>query len=72
MSRLTKKKGIVCKQCGNDALAVIYTRKRDEKIVRLRGCPQCRCRFLTLERVIAYIDPPESKGKKTLGLPALK
>jgi transcriptional regulator NrdR family protein len=55
MAKSEQKNGIVCNQCGNDSLKVIYTRRRDGKIIRLRGCTQCKKRFLTLERVIGDV-----------------
>lgn len=59
MTKAEVKRGLVCSQCGHDSLDVIYTRKRDSKIVRLRRCPKCLTRFLTTERMSGTITHRE-------------
>jgi transcriptional regulator NrdR family protein len=59
MTKVEIKRGLVCSQCGYDPLDVIYTRKRECKIVRLRQCPKCLTRFLTTERMSGTIAQRE-------------
>jgi transcriptional regulator NrdR family protein len=65
MTKVEIKRGLLCSQCGHESLDVVYTRKRESKIVRLRRCPKCQTRFLTTERLVGTIAQREStKDKK--------
>jgi transcriptional regulator NrdR family protein len=64
MSKVDTKRGLVCSECGHETLEVVYTRKRDEKIVRLRRCPRCQTRHLTSERLIGTIAARETQKTK--------
>jgi transcriptional regulator NrdR family protein len=65
MTKVEIIRGLVCSQCGHESLDVVYTRKRESKIVRLRRCPKCQTRFLTTERLVGTIVQREnSKAKK--------
>lgn len=55
MTKVECKRGIVCSECGHETLDVIYTRRREAKIVRLRRCPKCQARYLTTERLVSAV-----------------
>ena len=45
-----EKRGLECRKCGCRHFYVIYTRRREGVIVRLRECRNCGKRLLTHER----------------------
>ena len=57
MKKADRTRGIVCSKCGHETLEVKYTRKREAKIIRMRQCPKCKHRFLTLEKVVFDTEP---------------
>jgi transcriptional regulator NrdR family protein len=68
MTKADHQKGIVCNRCKNVSLPVIYTRKRDGKIIRLRECSECKQRLLTIERSmgeVTTLKPGTKKLRKT-------
>lgn len=64
MTKVEIKRGLVCSECGHETLDVVYTRKRESKIVRLRRCPKCKTRFLTTERLVGTIAQREKPQAK--------
>lgn len=50
VSETTDEKGIECPSCGCRHFYVIYTRRRDDKIVRRKECRHCGRRVTTSER----------------------
>ena len=64
MTKVEIKRGLVCSECGHKTLDVVYTRKRESKIVRLRRCPKCQTRFLTTERLVGTIAQREKPQAK--------
>jgi transcriptional regulator NrdR family protein len=60
MTKVETKRGLVCSECGHETLDVVYTRKRESKIVRLRRCPKCQTRYLTTERMVGTVACRES------------
>lgn len=44
-------RGLECPQCHCHHFYVIYTRKREDRIVRRRECRNCSRKILTVERV---------------------
>jgi ssDNA-binding Zn-finger/Zn-ribbon topoisomerase 1 len=61
MTKVDRTRGIVCSKCGHESLDVKYTRKRDLKIIRMRQCPKCKHRFVTLEKVVFDTEPRPPK-----------
>lgn len=45
-------RGLECPGCGCHHFYVIYTRKREERIVRRRECRHCNRKILTVEKLI--------------------
>ncbi len=45
-------RGLECPGCGCHHFYVIYTRKREERIVRRRECRHCGRKVLTVERLV--------------------
>ena len=49
-----KPQGLVCPRCGCGHLPVQYTRRRTNKIVRVRQCRHCQRRVITHEAIGAW------------------
>ena len=41
--------GLVCRKCGCAHMPVLYTRRRDDKVMRVRECRNCKQRRTTYE-----------------------
>lgn len=54
--------GLSCPRCGCSELPVHYTRKKYEKVVRLRKCANCGSRLLTAERIVAVVNRESENG----------
>ena len=44
--------GLPCPKCGYPESRVIYTRRREDKLVRRRECRRCKARVTTHERPV--------------------
>lgn len=47
----TRSSGLACPKCGCRHLPVVYTRPRDNGILRARQCRHCGKRIITRERI---------------------
>lgn len=45
-------RGLECPSCGCHHFYVVYTRRREDRIVRRRECRHCGRKILTVERAI--------------------
>lgn len=52
--------GFLCPSCGRRKLFVVYTRNREDRILRVRQCRFCSRRVMTFEQVYGGAYPPQS------------
>jgi transcriptional regulator NrdR family protein len=50
--------GLLCPRCGCADLRVIYTRRRESRILRRRECRHCGRRVTSYERIGGHHDTP--------------